>query len=76
MRRTPGYKTDQGSCLCRTTRRCFPIIGRFQTGLGIFQPSNQDRTEARTEAEMRYYYFSFFLDFYCYVDIATTFMSK
>ncbi len=55
---------------------CFPIIGRFQTGLGIFQPSNQDRTEARTEAEMRYYYLSFFLDFYYYVDIATTFMSK
>ncbi len=62
--------------LCGTTRRRFPIIGRFQTGLGIFQPSNQDRTEARTEAEMRYYYFSFFLDFYYFVDIATTFMSK
>ncbi len=62
--------------LCGTTRRCFPTIGRFQTGLGIFQPSNQDRTEARTEAEMRYYYFSFFLDFYYYVNIATTFMSK
>jgi len=29
-------------CLCRTTRRRFPIIGRFQTRLGIFQPSNQN----------------------------------
>ncbi len=48
--------------LCGTTR-CFPIIGRFQTGLDIFQPSNQDHTEARTEAEMRYIISRFFLIF-------------
>lgn len=57
-------------------KKVFPNY--WETGLDIFQPSNQNRTdsEALSEAEMRYYYFSFFLDFYYYVYIATTFMSK
>jgi len=60
------YKSNRR--LCGTTRRRFPISGRFQTRLGIFQPSNQnvpkrtERIRKPFQKRMRYYFsFSWFL---------------